>query len=227
VLADLARLRHAEGENGPFAAECLTEDYELGWLVARRGGKSQFLRVRGADGRLVATRSYFPNTLTSAVRQKTRWIHGIAFQSWDRLGWRWRAVDIWMALRDRRGPLTALVLAASYLLLVVETVLTAARAAGWDGGHPASPAIRAMLWLCLAGVVWRAAMRFAFTAREYGFGEGLRSVLRIQVANVIAIMAGRRAVIAYLRSLCGVKIHWDKTAHDIHPVWAARVEPAR
>jgi adsorption protein B len=53
-----------------------------------------------------------------AVRQKTRWIHGIALQSWDRMGWMGRPVDVWMALRDRRGPLVALVLGAAYALLL-------------------------------------------------------------------------------------------------------------
>ena len=32
ILDALADLRRAEGGTGPFAAECLTEDYELGWL---------------------------------------------------------------------------------------------------------------------------------------------------------------------------------------------------
>ena len=226
ILADLAQVRLAEGENGPFAAECLTEDYELGWLIARRGGRSEFLRVRGADGRLVATRSYFPATLSGAVRQKTRWIHGIAFQSWDRLGWSLRPVDLWMALRDRRGPLTALVLAAAYLLLVIETILLGAEAAGWERTVAPSPALGALLLTSFLGLLWRGAMRFAFTAREYGLVEGLRAVLRIHVANVIAIMAGRRAIASYLRSLRGIAVPWDKTSHDLHPVWATRLEAA-
>ena len=61
-------------------------------------------------------------------------------------------------------------------------------------------------------------MRFAFTAREYGAMEGVRAVLRIPVSNVIAIMAGRRALFAYLRSLSGEAARWDKTVHDLHPV---------
>ena len=94
----------------PFAPECLTEDYELGLGIAALGGRSRFVRCRGANGRLVATRACFPDTLEGALRQKTRWVHGIAFQSWDRLGWRARPMDMWMRMRDRRGPLVALVL---------------------------------------------------------------------------------------------------------------------
>jgi adsorption protein B len=225
ILIRLAALREFQGEKGPFAAQCLTEDYELGWLVTAMGGRSVFLRTRGTDGRLIATRSYFPATLTEAVRQKTRWIHGIAFQSWDRLGWSRRPLDVWMALRDRRGPLTAVVLAAAYLLLVVEAILLAAQAAGWRPSVPASPWLGALLAVTLFGCAWRAAMRFVFTTREYGLGEGLRAILRIPVANVIAIMAGRRAVTAYVRSLRGFAIHWDKTAHPFHPAFQRLAEP--
>ncbi len=217
ALADIARLRGEEGKSGPFAADCLTEDYELGLLIARSGGRSKFLRLRDAEGQLVATRSYFPARFDQAVRQKTRWIHGIALQGWDRLGWQWRPIELWMMLRDRRGPLTALVLAAAYLILVVEAALTLAQQAGWIPPLAKPPVLTTMIWLCFASLVWRAAVRFAFTTREYGVAEGIRAVLRIPVANLIAIIAGRRALWAYLRSLNGSAAVWDKTAHDAHP----------
>ncbi len=217
ALASLARLRMATGESGPFASECLTEDYELGLLIARDGGRSRFLRMRDADGRLVATRSYFPATLETAVRQKARWIHGIALQGWERLGWTGRPVEIWMALRDRRGPLTAVVLAAAYLLLVVEGMLGAARLAGWQDWLVPSPLLRLMIALSFVSFVWRSVMRFTFTTREYGLFEGLLAVARIPVANVIAIMAGRRALFAYVRTLGGGEVSWDKTRHGSHP----------
>ncbi|MEJ2409952.1 MAG: glycosyl transferase family protein, partial [Novosphingobium sp.] len=123
IMAAIARRRNPQGGSGPFAAECLTEDYELGVLVWREGGTSRFLRLRDAEGHLVATRAYFPARLDNAVRQKTRWVHGIAFQSWDRLGWSRGAADLWMALRDRRGPLAAFVLTCGYALVVVEGLL--------------------------------------------------------------------------------------------------------
>ncbi len=37
ALSVLSRERQRTGEDGPFAAECLTEDYELGLLIARNG----------------------------------------------------------------------------------------------------------------------------------------------------------------------------------------------
>ena len=228
TLARLARLRRMEGEAGPFAADCLTEDSELGLLVARGGGRSCFLRLRDAAGALVATRSYFPADIRSAVRQKTRWVHGIAFQGWERLGWSASLVETWMALRDRRGPLTALVLAVAYALLVIEAVLIGAQAAGIILPLAQSPTVEAMIRIAFTGLLWRAVMRFFFTAREYGLIEGVRAVARIPIANIIAIMAGRRAFVAYLRSLRGDMVAWDKTAHHGHPATAAaraRVRP--
>ncbi len=218
LAADQAR----RGKAGPFSPEALTEDYELGLTLSRRGRGGAFLRLRDADGALVATRSCFPDRLATAVRQKTRWIHGIAFQGWERLGWNGRPVELWMMLRDRRGPLTALVLAAAYLLLLVDAVLLAARLAGWEPAVAVSPVEGGLLALGLAGLLWRAALRAAFVGREYGLAEGLRSLLRMPIGNLVAIMAGRRALVAYVRSLAGGAIAWDKTEHHVHPALLQR-----
>lgn len=222
ILADLHRERGLAAD-GPFEAECLTEGYELGLLVSRRGGVGRFLRLRDSSGQLVATRSFFPASLPEAVRQKTRWVHGIAFQGWDRLGWQGRAVDWWMALRDRRGPLSALLLAIAYVLLFLTPLLALAERAGLAAPRELSPVLAGMIWFCFAGLVWRAAMRFAFTARDYGWAEGLRAVMRIPVANIIAIMSGRRAFVAYWRSLSGEMPVWEKTSHHGHPALVREV----
>ena len=81
-----------------------------------------------------------------------------------------------------------------------------------------------MLAMSFAAFVWRATWRFGFTAREYGLREGLRSLLRIPVANVIAILAGRRALFAYVRTLRGELVRWEKTQHSAHPA-ATRILP--
>ena len=226
ALAAVARERSGHGAAAPFAPDSLTEDYELGLLIGRTGGRSRFLRVRDADGELVATRAFFPASLDESVRQKTRWIHGIALQGWERLGWAGRPIDIWMALRDRRGPLTAIVLAAAYSLLVIEAVLAVASVAGWNETAVVSPLLRFMLEFSFASFVWRAVWRFGFTAWEYGIVEGIRAILRIPVANVIAIMAGRRALKAYVRSLSGAEVSWDKTRHRNHPATSAATASA-
>jgi adsorption protein B len=222
----LVALDNKRGGDGPFAAECLTEDYELGLGIAALGGRSRFIRSRTPDSRLVATRACFPARIDWAVRQKTRWVHGIAFQSWDRMGWSRRPADLWMRLRDRRGPLTALVLAVAYLLLGLVSLAWFSRLAGVDFAPEHSPLVAVLLTVNLLGFFWRVAWRFAFTAREYGRAEGVRAVLRIPVANIIAILAGRRALVGYIASLGGRSPSWDKTRHTVHPAMAGGVGPA-
>ena len=217
MLDRIDRLRRDEGIEGPFGSDCLTEDYELGLLVWRVGGRSRYLRMRDQQGDLVATRAYFPASLDASVRQKTRWILGIAFQGWDRLGWGNRLADWWMVLRDRRGPLAAFVFACAYALLVLEGMLGLLRIFGLLEASVFSPVLDAMLIACWASLVWRVTNRFAFTAHEYGLREGLLSIPRGPVANIITIMAGYRALARYLQSLAGVSVGWDKTSHDHHP----------
>lgn len=209
------------GTAEPFAAECLTEDYECGLLVGQIGGAAKFLRMRDADGQLVATREFFPAGLGSSVRQKTRWMHGIAFQGWDRLGWDARPLELWMRLRDRRAPLTALVLASAYALLVISPLLLIAAQLGLYRPQPVDPLLKLLLGGNLAALFWRCLLRGVFTAHEYSLDEGIMAVLRMPLANVIAIMAGRRAMTAYLASLYNGQVTWDHTVHVSHPALAA------
>jgi adsorption protein B len=215
--AMLGRIARQMGGPGPFSVESLTEDYELGLRIKAFGGRSRFLRTRGEDGQLVATRACFPPRFDAAVRQKSRWIHGIALQGWDRLGWNGGLGESWMRLRDRRGPMSALVLFVGYVVLALATVLLAAGAQELVLPWPMDSWLAALLAANLAAFVWRAAARFAFTAREYGWAEGLLAIARIPVSNLIAIAAGRRALLAYVRTLLGEQPRWEKTFHDAHP----------
>lgn len=208
------------GTAEPFAAECLTEDYECGLLVGQVGGAAKFLRVRDAEGQLVATREFFPAGLGSSVRQKTRWMHGIAFQGWDRLGWDAHPLELWMRLRDRRAPLTAIVLAAAYMLLIISPILLIAAHFGVYQPRPIDPLLKVLLAANFAGLAWRCLLRAVFTTHEYSLAEGIMAVLRMPLANVIAIMAGRRALTAYLASLHSGRVKWDHTVHVRHPALA-------
>ncbi|GMN03304.1 glycosyl transferase family protein [Erythrobacter sp. MTPC3] len=201
----------------PFASDSLTEDYELGLAITRNGGTSRFVRARGDDGRLIATRAYFPARLDHVVRQKTRWVHGIALQGWDRTGWSSGLAELWMRARDRRGPLTALVLLFGYALLGITAISWTAIGLGYGEPAALSPLLEWLLIANFAAFVWRALMRFGFTAREHGAIEGVRAVLRIPVTNIISIMAGWRAIAAYAMTLRGRAIVWDKTPHSAHP----------
>ena len=214
---------------GPFDPAALTEDYELGMLIGRAGAGGpdevggrggSFVRVRAYDGSLIATRAYFPHRLDTAIRQKARWVQGIAFDGWEQLGWSRSPLEFWMRLRDRRGPLVALVLLAAYALMALTSILFVAEAAGLYRPARLPPLIYWMLVFTTIAFAWRAAVRFVLVGREYGWSEGLAAVVRIPVANVIAIISARRAVGRYIVDLRGGGKVLDKTEHDRHPAEA-------
>ncbi len=208
---------------GPFDPTALTEDYELGMLIGRAGSEGKggrFVRMRAFDGSLIATRAYFPHRLDTAVRQKARWVQGIAFDGWEQLGWSRSPLEFWMRLRDRRGPLVAVVLLSAYALVVLTVLLRMAEAAGIYEPARLPPLIYWVLIFTTLAFVWRALVRFGLVASEYGWSEGVASIIRIPVANVIAIISARRALGRYISDLRGQGKSWDKTEHDRHPAEA-------
>lgn len=209
----------------PFDAESLVEDYELGLRIADLGGRSIFARVVERPGDApVAVRAYFPATIAAAVRQRARWMTGIALAGWDRIGWsRLDALgDHWMRMRDRRAPLAVLVLGIAYVALVAWSL--SATLHWWTGTPVAVPPLVRYLLLANAGLLlWRIGMRTAFTARAYGWREALWSVPRLFVGNYIALLAARRAITRYVGMLRGAPTVWDKTGH-VFPD-AAEIEP--
>src|SRR3546814_6704843 len=96
-------------------------------LPISHGGRGVFIRMRDDAGDLVCTREYFPATLTVAVRQKARWMTGIALAGWDRLGWQGSLAERWMRFRDRRGPLAAVILCCAYAAILLFGVTEIAR----------------------------------------------------------------------------------------------------
>jgi adsorption protein B len=59
-------------------------------------------------------------------------------------------------------------------------------------------------------LAWRVLMRVGFTTSAYGWREGLMSIPRLLVGNVIAMLAAARAVSLHLG---GGARNWDKTRH--------------
>ena len=209
----LERLAAARG-GLPFDAASLTEDYELGLRLGDMGGHGIFVRMPAADGKsLVAVHAYFPATLPAAVRQKTRWMTGIALAGWDRLGWQGGFAERWMRLRDRRAILAHIVLATAYAAMVANALaFLACRIAGRGIVTP-PPALATLLTITSAMLLWRLAMRALMVARLYGWREGMRAIPRKFVSNLIGMAAARRAVMIYVRTIGHGIVAWDKTAH--------------
>jgi bacteriophage N4 adsorption protein B len=201
----------------PFDDASLTEDYELGLRIGAAGGRTIFARLLDSRGELVGTRACFPETLSASVRQKTRWLTGIALAGWDRIGWRGSLAQKWMLLHDRRSILAAIVLFAAYAALVLTALLSVFDIAGLHRSEPLPHFLKMLLFLNALILLWRLAVRACFVSALYGRREALRSVPRSIVANLIGIMAARRAVTIYLLHLLGAPLIWDKTAHQNFP----------
>ncbi len=212
MLAKVAALRGGD----PFDATSLTEDYELGLRIADLGGDGLFARVHQDDGQVVAVRAHFPGDLISAIRQKARWMTGIAFAGWDRTGWArpFALSDHWMRMRDRRAPLAMLVLATAYVALLLWGIVTLIHLIRGTTAPPANPLLDDFIFWNALLLCWRLAMRMAFTRRVYGWQEALWSVPRFVVGNFVALAAAPRALLRYAGILRGHTPVWDKTQHE-------------
>ncbi|MDQ3246819.1 MAG: glycosyl transferase family protein [Pseudomonadota bacterium] len=207
-LASLAAL----GDGHPFAGGSLTEDYEVGLRVGALGLKTMFVRIPAfpGDRSVVASRGHFPDSLEAAVRQKARWLGGIALGGWDRLGWSGGWGERWMRMRDRRGPLAAVLLIAAYAAAALWSQLWLAEALGAPVQVRMDPLLVDLLIVNAWLLAWRILMRAGFTTSAYGWRQGLLSIPRLVVGNVIAILAALRAVSVHLG---GGPTRWDKTRH--------------
>jgi adsorption protein B len=207
-LAQLAALEDGK----PFASGSMTEDYEVGLRIGALGLKTMFVRIPAGPGEpgVVASRGHFPSTLGAAVRQKARWLGGIALSGWDRLGWSGGIGERWMRMRDRRGPLAALLLLAAYAAALLWSQIWLAQALGAPIQAQVDPAIVTLLTINGWLLAWRVLMRAGFTASAYGWREGLLSIPRLVVGNVIAMLAAARAVSLHIG---GGATRWDKTRH--------------
>ena len=217
AIERIALFRLAARHDGrPFAGASMTEDYEMGLRLGAIGVKTMFVRIPAEPGNsaAVASRGHFPSTIDAAVRQKARWIGGIAFAGWDQLGWRGGIGERWMRMRDRRGPLAALLLFVGYLAAFLWAQVALANALGAPVAVPVSPALAALLGVNAWLLGWRLTMRFAFTTAAYGPLQGILSIPRTVVANWIAVLAARRALMFHSNG--GAK-RWDKT-HHIFPM---------
>jgi bacteriophage N4 adsorption protein B len=217
----LGRIAIARGGN-PFDADSLTEDYELGLGLGADGGKIIFARMLDADGQLVGTRACFPDSFEAATRQKARWMTGIALAGWDRLGWQGGLVESWMRLRDRKAVFAAIVLTTAYLCIALTALLIGAERAGLFLSPPISPLVQLILALTFALLCWRLLVRTGFVWLMHGPRQAALSIPRSLVANVITIVAARKACWSYVRHVFGARLVWDKTSHAHFPEEASQ-----
>jgi bacteriophage N4 adsorption protein B len=218
VAIDRAMLGRIAALRGglPFDAASLTEDYELGQHIHRLGGSTHMLWA-WADGAPVATAGHFPATWETAVRQKSRWLTGIALAGWDRLGWQGGLAQRWMLLRDRKAPIIALLTLAAYMLALLLGVDALLRQHIPDAARlppVASGVTLLLLWINWTLLCWRLLCRAWFCGRLRGPIEGLLATPRAMVGNLINAAAALRALSRYASALrTGKALAWEKTVH--------------
>ncbi len=211
----LDRLGAERGEI--FDAASLTEDYEIGVYIHVSKYRQKFALLRSSKTSLVATREYFPRTVRTAIRQRTRWVTGIALQCWERHGWRgdWRT-KYWF-WRDRKGLVASpLSLLTNFLFLagLVDWALSAIQHRPWI--FAVNNSILVVLSLMTTGLqCFRSGLRIICVGRIYGPSFAMGVPLRTFHANLINCFASLRALWRYTIARRNGRAHvWLKTEHN-------------
>ncbi len=193
--------------NRIFEPICLTEDYENGYRLHALGFKQIFVPVV-KRGTIIATREYFPSSIAAAIRQRTRWITGIALQGWERHSWRGGPLQVYWLWRDRKGLICNPISLATNIVCLY-SVLTRI----WDRAHPPGYLLR-ILGVTFGLHLVRTAVRIACSARVYGIRYGVFAPVRAVVANLINTAAVYKALFRYSQAkLRHEALVWVKTEH--------------
>ncbi len=206
----------SERNNLVFDPASLTEDYETGVYVFNAGYRQSFAPLRPTDKGLLATREYFPRRFRSAIRQRTRWVTGIALQSWARDGWygSWKC-KYWF-WRDRKGLLANPISLLTNLLFVAglaDLLRANIQHQPWIFAV-SNPVVLTLCSVTSALQVGRTAMRMFNTGRIYGVPFALGVPLRTFHANYINCFASLGALWRYAHAKLNRRpLVWLKTDH--------------
>lgn len=209
--------RHYHGKL--FDPECLTEDYENGLRMHAAGYRQIFVPIRGGPTEPVATREYFPRRWRSAIRQRSRWIAGIALQGWQHHGWGTTWVQAYWFWRDRKGLLGNLLspLLNFVFLYWSAGCLAASVGISWCPAHqvPFCLSHFFLVSMCLSAA--QAFVRTQLAARIYGWRFAAVVPLRMVWGNLINCAATAAALQQFwVARLTRHGIVWRKTDH-IYP----------
>jgi adsorption protein B len=208
-------LAHA---NCIFEPRCLTEDYENGFRINRLGLRQIFVPIHFHNGSFVATREYFPRQFSRAVRQRTRWVTGIALQSWAFHGWRDLVRHPYWFWRDRKGILSNLTTpVANAIFLYGAGTWAYAAALHHPWGLAAASHHAWLLPVCAVTLSIQGmhlGVRAWCSARIYGWRFASAVPLRILWANGMNCLATFHAIRQYATAkLQGRPLVWLKTDH--------------
>jgi len=226
-----------DGDGIAFDAQSLTEDYDIGFRLKAKGLKEVFVRfpvilddsdearkklLNGQsirDSNVICVREYFPDTLATAIRQKSRWITGIVFQGYQTHHWTASPILNYFLWRDRKGAITNFISFIATIILI-QLILLWLYQNLWPGAYhflsifESSEWLMGFLWLNFFLMMNRIAQRIFFVSSYYGLKEGLMSIPRLFWGNYINFMANWKAVKQVIQHGDVRRIAWDKTTHD-------------
>ena len=242
-----------DNEQQVFNTSSLTEDYDISYRLYRankllngttRPVKQNFIvfpvstsytkhindsHSKQAEKKVpIACSEYFPSQMWFAIRQKTRWNIGIFFQAMSLSTW--RTGNFWSKyffLHERKGIITNIAMLPTYFLAVN---ILAFRLGEIYLGTPGY-VIDLPTWLITANLALmtnRAVQRCYFATTRYDWREGLLSIPRIIVSNIINFCSTCRATYIYANHLVtGKRIAWDKTSHAFPSIEALMADHGR
>lgn len=211
-------IKHFLRERGQvLMSGTVTEDYILGIEAKRAGFKSAFAAVsknaqKGFD--FVATRAFFPKSMETAIKQKTRWVYGINFEARHKLGWDGDPWDFYFFVRDRKGMVTSFLPPISIALLCLMPL-------GYvdivDLPESMGDILIVSMWINLFALVTRYVVRVRASRQVYGKHDWLGIAVRWPMALYINMAAVFRAWKTYLgeSQLATKPIVWSKTPHEL------------
>ncbi len=203
----------------PFDIGNLTEDYDLALRLKKENLTLIFARFNVSKDDIIATREFFPDKIGDVIRQKSRWIMGIAFQGWRIQRWQGSWPMKYVLFRDRKGIFTSQLSVMAYFILLnillvwfIEWLI--------PDGYRYPPLVRRgepleyLLWLNLFFLISRALHRLYFTHQIYGKVSALLSLPRQLWGNILNFLATMRAIYIYSKHIIfDIPLVWEKTDH--------------
>ncbi|HGT9253171.1 TPA: glycosyl transferase family protein [Escherichia coli] len=199
----------ADGDGIAFDVQSLTEDYDIGFRLKEKGMTEIFVRFPVVDeakereqrkflqhartSNMICVREYFPDTFSTAVRQKSRWIIGIVFQGFKTHKWTSSLTLNYFLWRDRKGAISNFVSFLAMLVMIQLLLLLAYESLWPDAWHflsifSGSAWLMTLLWLNFGLMVNRIVQRVIFVTGYYGLMQGLISAE--QLAQALAEQNG-------------------------------------
>ncbi|MDW9336079.1 phage receptor [Escherichia coli] len=221
----------ADGDGIAFDVQSLTEDYDIGFRLKEKGMTEIFVRFPVVDeakereqrkflqhartSNMICVREYFPDTFSTAVRQKSRWIIGIVFQGFKTHKWTSSLTLNYFLWRDRKGAISNFVSFLAMLVMLQLLLLLAYESLWPNAWHflsifSGSAWLMTLLWLNFGLMVNRIVQRVIFVTGYYGLTQGMLSVLRLFWGNLINFMANWRALKQVLQHGDPRRVAWDK-----------------